>query len=170
MRLVSDTTALRRLHPDDLHAFLAYRNDPVVAQYQSWDAMDTDEATGFLSQMASITPLLRPGHWTQIAIAEATSDALLGDMGLHLSRDSTEAEMGITLSRAAQGHGHATRSVALAAKLLFDTSPITHIRAWADTRNTASCRLMLRAGFKHLGVEVTDGLSEDAFVLDRPIV
>lgn len=168
MRLSSDITALRRLSPDDLACFQSYRNDPVVARFQSWEEMDDDRATRFLSWMGTITPLMRPGHWTQIAVADEVSDALLGDMGLHLSDDGKTAEIGITLSIGAQGKGHATRAVAMAIQLLFDTTDITRIRAWADTRNTASRALMIRAGFVQTGIEVTDGVKEAAFELKRP--
>ncbi|WP_299728245.1 GNAT family N-acetyltransferase [uncultured Tateyamaria sp.] len=167
MRLTTQSTTLRRLSPDDLRAFQAYRNDPVVAQFQSWEAMDDDRAAGFLTHAATSEPLFTPGHWTQIAVADAETDALLGDMGLHLSQDQTEAELGITLARAAQGQGHATRAVALAVGLLFDETPIDRIRAWADIRNMASQNLMVRAGFTEIGIEVTDGVTEAAFVRAR---
>lgn len=168
MRLTSETTTLRRLSRDDLVAFQTYRADPIVARYQSWDAMDDDQAAGFLIHMGTITPLMQPGHWTQIAVADTASDALLGDMGLHLSQDSAEAELGITLAISAQGQGHAGRAVAMAVNLLFDTTLIARVRAWADIRNIPSCRLMARAGFTQIGIEVTDGLTEAAFVLNRP--
>ncbi|MFL4469323.1 GNAT family N-acetyltransferase [Tateyamaria armeniaca] len=167
MRLTLDSTTLRRLFVTDLRAFQAYRNDPVVAEFQSWDQMDDDRASGFLHHSATVTPLMRPDNWTQIAVADTETDALLGDMGLHLSADGSEAELGITLAHAAQKHGHATRAVAMAVGFLFDATAITGITAWADIRNMASCRLMQRAGFTQNGVEVTDGVTEAVFVLKR---
>lgn len=168
MRLMSRPTVLRRLSPDDLRAFQAYRNDPIVAEFQSWEAMDDARAHGFLSHVSVTEPLINPGEWAQIAVADADTDALLGDIGLHLSTDQSVAELGITLARAAQGKGHATRAVAMAVDLLFDTTPITRINAWADIRNTPSCRLMVRAGFTQSGIEVTNGITEAVFVLNRP--
>ncbi|MEO0402051.1 MAG: GNAT family protein [Pseudomonadota bacterium] len=168
MRLTSDSTTLRRLHPADQVAFQAYRMDPDVAKFQDWAQMDDTAAHHFLSHMSTITPLIQPGQWTQIAIAETATDALLGDMGWHLSADSSEAELGITLSSAAQGHGHATRATHLAINYMFANTDIACIKVWADARNTASRALATRLGFAFSGLEVTDGLQEAAFVMDRP--
>ena len=167
MHLTDHTTTLRRLSPNDLRPFQAYRADPDVAQYQSWEPMDDARALGFLHAMAQFDPILQPGHWTQIAVVDAATDALLGDMGIHLSEESTKSEIGITLARSAQGQGHAVRSVALAVRYLFDMTPILRINAWADIRNPASIALMERSGFTLLRNEVTDGIEEAAFELRR---
>ena len=167
MRMILDNTVLRRLSSDDLNAFQAYRRDPKVARYQSWEDMDDERASRFLNCVATCDPLLQPDQWTQIAVADAETDALLGDMGLHLSKNSSQAEIGITLARSAQGQGHATRAVTLATELLFSETPITRIRAWADIRNTPSRDLMIRCGFTETGIEVTNGVKEAAFQLLR---
>ncbi|WP_415405175.1 GNAT family N-acetyltransferase [Tateyamaria sp. SN3-11] len=169
MRLTSHATTLRRLSPGDLAAFQAYRNDPIVARFQSWEQMDDAKATHFLTHASAITPLLRPGHWTQIAVADSETDALLGDMGLHLATDQASAELGITLARTAQGQGHATRAVSLAVALLLDTTRIAKINAWAEVNNAPSRRLMERTGFVQTGIETTDGVTEAVFVFERPV-
>lgn len=167
MYLTSEPTALRRLSPRDLRAFQAYRNDPAIALYQSWDKMDDDRALGFLTHMASMTPLLQAGQWTQIAVAEATSDRLIGDMGIHLSDDETEVELGITLAMHAHGQGHGLRATRLACGYIFDETKVARIKVWADARNTASRALAERAGFTFTGIEVNDGATETAFTLNR---
>lgn len=168
MRLTSETTTLRRLTPDDLRAFQAYRNDPEIARFQSWEVMDDDRATGFLHRCAAVDPLLRTGHWTQIAVAETDSDLLIGDMGLRLSEVAPEGEVGITLARAHHGQGHAQRAMKLAIGLMFDTTPIQNIKAWADVRNVASRRLVERCDFTFLGIETTEGVEEAAYIFERP--
>lgn len=168
MRLTSETTTLRRLRPSDLRAFQSYRNDPVVARFQSWEVMDDARATGFLSAVSNMEPLLQPGQWSQIAVADSGTDALIGDVGLHLSQDATEAEMGITLASEAQGQGHATRACKLAMGLLFDTTSIHQITAGADIRNTASLALMHRLGFSETGQTSVDDVLEVDFKFLRP--
>src|SRR6185437_16278254 len=39
---------LRRFREDDLEPFLAYRNDPEVARYQSWEHTSLAEAQAFI--------------------------------------------------------------------------------------------------------------------------
>ena len=164
----SHSTTLRRFHAKDLDPFLAYRDDPEIARFQSWEAMSREKAAGFIAHMASIDPLLRPGHWTQIAIAQTATDDLIGDMGLYLSNDGLEAEIGITLARSSHGQGHAMRACQLAVGLLFDRTAITRINAFADARNTASRRLCDRLGFTFVGSETTDGVEEAVFISHRP--
>jgi hypothetical protein len=82
-----ETTVLRHLCADDLRVFHGYR---------------------FIEEMAAADHLV-PGDWVQLAVADASSDVMLGDVGLYVDPPQQEAEVGFTLSRAAQGAGHATR-------------------------------------------------------------
>ena len=163
----SDTVLLRNLVPGDLAAFQAYRHDPAVARFQSWTAMTDAQAQAFLISMVDQQPL-RAGHWTQIAIADPVTGALMGDMGLHLSEDGATVETGITLARAHQRQGHALAAMRLAIALVWAHPGTQTIRAWADRRNTASVALCHRVGFSHLGIETNDDVVEEAFVLHRP--
>lgn len=168
MQIDTGPTRLRRLHPTDLKDFLAYRRDPQVAQYQSWPAMSDVEAARFISWCAEVSPLLRPGEWTQIAVAATESDALLGDMGWHLSDDTHEVELGITLAQHAQGLGHATRAMQSAVEYVFRKSAVARIVAYADMRNAPSRALLRRAGFSALGEQVYEGVLEEVFEFRRP--
>ena len=163
MRIDTGPTRLRRLTLADLPAFLTYRNDPDVARYQSWEAMDAARAAAFLKAMSEKTPLLSPGHWTQIAVADAETDALLGDMGWHVSQDGREVELGITLASAAQGKGHATRAMQSAVAEVFRRTEAARVVAFADLRNAPSRALLRRAGFHSLGEQIYEGVREEAF-------
>jgi hypothetical protein len=39
-RIESERLRIRRFKDSDLAPFMAYRNDPEVARYQSWDSLD----------------------------------------------------------------------------------------------------------------------------------
>lgn len=143
-------TVLRRLSVGDLPAFQAYRRDPQVARYQGWDTMNDDEARSFLADVADC-PLLQRGHWSQIAIARETDGALLGDIGLFVSTDETEAEIGISLSREAQGQGMAAEALGEAIRLLFDHTAVKRIVGITDVRNLPSIALLQRVGMRKVG-------------------
>jgi aminoglycoside 6'-N-acetyltransferase len=136
---------LRRLAASDLPAFQAYRGDPEVGRWQGWTPRPDAEALVFLSAMAGV-PFFRPGQWTQLAIAEEATNALLGDIGIHVSADGREAEFGFTLARAAQGQGIATAAVRAAIALVFEQTAVERIDAQTDERNTACIRLLERLG------------------------
>ncbi len=141
-----DGTVLRRLRSDDLCLFHAYRSDAALATYQGWSVMSADEARGFVERMAAAASLRR-GDWVQLAIADAEDDRLQGDVGIHVAADGRAAEIGFTLSRGAQGRGHATRAVRLALALVFASTAVEIVRAVTDARNAPSVRLLERAGF-----------------------
>jgi RimJ/RimL family protein N-acetyltransferase len=108
--------------------------------------MARDEACAFVAQMAPIAALV-PGDWVQLAIAEAGSDRLIGDVGVYLETDGSAAAIGFTLGREAQGRGHATRAVRSALALVFASAAIERVRAVVDARNLRSIRVLERAGF-----------------------
>jgi ribosomal-protein-alanine N-acetyltransferase len=89
-------------------------------------------------------PLFQPGQWTQLAIADDSTDQLLGDLGVHISRDGLEAELGFTLARAAQGRGIAMAAVRAAVAMVWAQTGARRILAQTDARNTACIRLLER--------------------------
>lgn len=136
---------LRRLAPSDLTTFQAYRQDPEVGRWQGWTPWPDEQALAFLQDMAS-APLLQPGHWSQLGIADPVSGALLGDVGLFVSADGQEAELGFSLAREAQGRGIASAAVRAAVQLLLADTPVQVIHAQTDARNLACLRLLERLG------------------------
>ena len=146
---------LRRLRPVDLDAFQAYRAIPELGRYQGWTLKRDDEAMLFLVQMES-APLFTPGEWLQLGIADARSDVLIGDIGIHLSEDALAAEIGFTLQPAAQGRGIATAAVREAVKLVFATTAARDVVGITDGRNLPSVCLLERVGFRY--VEARDAM------------
>lgn len=137
---------LRRLHPRDLAAFQAYRSIPELGRYQGWSPMSDADALAFLDEMHR-APLFTPGQWIQLGIAEPEADALVGDIGLHLSEDGASGEVGFTLQPSAQGRGLAGRAVRAAIQLLFAATNATRVFGITDERNLPSIRLLARLGF-----------------------
>lgn len=140
---------LRRMHPRDLTAFQAYRSLPELGRYQGWSPMADAEALAFI-QEAHQAPLFTPGHWLQLGIADAETDALVGDIGLYLSEDGNAGEVGFTLQPTSQGRGLATRAVDEALQLFFTTTRAARVFGITDERNLSSIRLLERAGFEFI--------------------
>jgi aminoglycoside 6'-N-acetyltransferase len=148
--IVADIAVLRRLEPNDLAAFQAYRCDPKVGRFQGWSVMSDAKATTFLCGM-NACQILRPGTWLQLGIAERLSMRLLGDIGLRLAESQDEAEVGFTLAPQAQGRGIATAAVNAAIGLVFRHTPAKRVLGITDARNIASIRLLARVGMQKLG-------------------
>jgi aminoglycoside 6'-N-acetyltransferase len=162
---------IRRLHASDLSAFQAYRQDPEVARYQGWSPMDDAEALAFLVEMGE-APLWNPGEWIQLGIAPIADAAVVGDLGIHLSADAREAEIGYTLARQAQGRGIATAAVHAACRRLFAATAIERVTATTDRRNHPSIGVLERVGFVQASTRVDtfrgEACTELTFALARP--
>lgn len=139
---------LRRFIEADMPAFLAYRNDPEVARYQSWESMTEREARAYITDQVEVQPG-EPGAWFQFAIALKDTDALVGDCALHVSEDDPRlGEIGYTLAREQQGHGYATEAIHTLLAYAFETLALHRVSATADCRNTPSYRLLERIGMR----------------------
>lgn len=145
---------LRRFRPADALPFRAYRSDPQVARFQSWDpAYSLQDAEAFVGAVASASPG-SPGEWFQFAAISAKTGHLIGDVGLRT--DAGEAglmELGITLSTEYQGLGYATEMATAVIDYAFTTLGAASVRAITDTRNDASIRLLERVGFARTATE-----------------
>src|SRR5262245_26612196 len=100
-----ETTRLRLRHfqEADRALFMAYRNDPAVARYQSWEGITDTEARAFIQAMKEIQPWV-PGEFLQIAIELKETGLLVGDCALKIDEDDErQAEIGFTLARTSQG-------------------------------------------------------------------
>jgi len=143
---------LRPFNEADLEAFSAYRSDPEVARYQSWEAPFTlEQAAAFIREMQSIRPGT-PGEWYQLAIERKTTPGLIGDCAFHiLAHDPRQAEIGFSLARAFHGQGYATEAVRCLLDYLFGELDLHRVTAICDAENHASAQLLERVGMRREG-------------------
>jgi RimJ/RimL family protein N-acetyltransferase len=139
--ILTDRLCLRCLRPDDADKMFAYRSDPVVLQYQSWEPKSIEEIRSFIGSM-STRDLDAPG-WYQIGIALRADGGLIGDCGIHiLETDSRIVEIGITIAPAFQSMGYATEALNAVLALLFGRLSKHRVFASVDPRNLPSMALM----------------------------
>jgi RimJ/RimL family protein N-acetyltransferase len=135
---------LRRFGPDDLDAFVAYRADPDVARYQSWEAGYTRaEGEAFLRWVMAADPDT-PGEWFQFAIKLEGAAGLIGDCAARFGPDAVE--IGFTIAPAHQRRGYATEAVTGLLGYVRDRG-YRWVVAWCDIENVGSQRVLTRTGF-----------------------
>src|SRR5262245_21422382 len=149
IEIVTERLALRPFQVDDLEAFVAYRSDPEVARYQSWDSMySMADAESFLSSQRDLV-FGQPGEWLQLAIVDREERTLRGDCSVRVATDQpATAEIGVTLAQASQGKGLATEALTAVVTELFEQRGMHRVFAEADDRNVPVCRLLDRLGFR----------------------
>ncbi len=139
---------LRALRPHDAPAMYAYRADPEVARYQSWEPPSLESVRAFIAAQDGAEPYA-PGTWYQLAIAEAAGGELIGDCGVHVpAGEPRSAEFGITLARAAQRRGLATEALVALLAILFGELGKHRVFCSIDPRNARSVALVRRGGFR----------------------
>lgn len=149
VEFVTERLCLRAFRVDDLEAFVAYRSDPEVARYQSWDSpYSMADAESLLSSQRGLE-FGRPGEGLQLAIVDRASEVVCGDCLVRVVADQPEtAELGVTLARASQGKGFATEALTAVLAELFEQRGMHRVFAEADDRNVRVRRLLERLGFR----------------------
>ncbi len=141
---------LRQFAPQDIEAFLAYRNDPDVARYQGWEATSRQEAEDFIAEMGALQPGT-PDQWFQFALALKSSDVLIGDIGLRVDENGQQGMVGYTLAREYQGQGYMTEAMRAVLDMAFEQFMLHRMIALVDPANTPSWKLLERLGFRREG-------------------
>ena len=147
-RIESERLWIRRFNDSDLVPFMAYRNDPEVARYQSWNSCDEREARAFIREMQSARAGV-PGEWFQFAIESKETQELIGDCALR--HEPYRAEIGFTLAREYQGRGFASEAISGLLDYAFDALGLHRVIAIADCRNAPSVALLERVGMRREG-------------------
>ncbi len=142
---------LRHFQDSDLTQFMSYRNDPVVARYQSWEGISEAEAWTFIQEQKEIQPGVS-GQGLQVAIELKATNVLIGDCYFVINVfDHRQAEIGFTLSREYQGYGYATEAVSSFLNYAFHSFDLHRIIAITDCENIASVALLERLGMRREG-------------------
>ena len=139
---------LSPLAPSDAPALFAYRSDPAVSRYQSFEPRTVEDATSFIGDPPRATFDI-PGVWCQLGIRDRDSGLLVGDLGVHvLSDDPRQVEIGFTVAPAHQGRGLGTEAVTGLLDALFLSLRKHRVFASVDPRNVPSMALLRRVGMR----------------------
>lgn len=147
--IVTPRLVLRPFQAGDAAAFAAYRSDPDVARYQSWDTTySAADAERFVAEQEGLA-FGSAGPWVQVAAVDRVSGALYGDCAVRVATDQPgTAEVGVTFAPASRGRGLAAEAVGAVVTRLFEEHGIHRVYAQADDRNSAVHRLFERLGFR----------------------
>lgn len=146
-RIETDRCYLRRFVEKDLPAFVAYRNDPEIARYQSWSSYTESDAESFFAQQRDLEFDV-DDTWFQIAIVSKQSDSIIGDVAVRFFDQSRQAELGFTVQRQFQRLGHAYEAVSGVVQYLFQERGKHRLTAIIDVENIRAENLLKRLGFR----------------------
>ena len=138
---------LRPYRPGDTDAVYAYHRLPETARYLQNEPMSLAEARALVTRRIGSSALAGAGEVLNLVVELAQTRALVGDCVLFW-RSQGQAEVGYVLSPAHYGQGYATEAVGGLLRLAFGDLGLHRVAARCDARNTASARVMERAGLR----------------------
>ncbi len=138
---------LRPYRHGDVDAVYAYHRLPQTARYLANEPMSRAEAGALVTRRVGSSTLAGAGEVLNLVIELARTRALVGDCVLFW-RSQGQAEVGYVLNPAHYGHGYATEAVGTLLRLGFEDLGLHRVAARCDARNTASARVMERAGLR----------------------
>ena len=149
MFLHTQRLLLRNFNASDLEAFLAYRNDPAVAKYQSWDVpYPREKGDEFIAEMGDIHPP-KQGQWLQLALELKETGALIGDAAFCIKDDDArQAVIGFSVASAYWRKGFATEALTALLDYLFEDIDLHRVTADCDVENVGSWKTLEKLGFR----------------------
>jgi ribosomal-protein-alanine N-acetyltransferase len=148
----TERLVLRPLAMTDDEAIYAYSSDPEVAKYVSFDtATSIEDARIFLH--TTLENYAKGTDPSSFGIVLKDEMKLVGSIGyLNWSNDHKRIEIGYALSRDYWNKDYVSEATKGVIGYTFIHSDIIRIEARARTENTASTRVMEKAGMKFEGI------------------
>jgi RimJ/RimL family protein N-acetyltransferase len=142
--IVTARFTLAPLTVDRAAQLFAYRSDPEVSRFQSFEPETLDDARKFIQSAMTDCP-----SWQQLGIHPREGGRLLGDVGFRvLPEEPRQVEIGITVAPEHQRRGIGTEAVRGVLDYLFGSLSMHRAFASVDPRNTASIGLFESLGMR----------------------
>lgn len=128
---------LREFNADDAEAVYAYAGDAENTVYMDWGPASPEDVRNFV-QSRLAQQITEPRRTFDFAVCIRETGALIGSMGLFLSDDGQQAELGYTLNKNFWGRGYASEAAAGMLRFGFLNLDLHRISAKCDSVNKAS--------------------------------
>ena len=160
--LESERLLLRQLLPEDADDFFACQSDPEVFRYSGRSELTSLEAA------RDWLNILLKRHQEQTllswAIVRKEDQHFIGRFQLeHLSAENRRTGVGYLLGKPYWGNGYATEALCAVIACLFEQTTVNRIETFAWAENSASSRVMEKAGMHFEGLARQRRFAKGAF-------
>jgi [ribosomal protein S5]-alanine N-acetyltransferase len=149
--LETERLLLRKMRFDDAEAMFAYASDPKVSRYVLWDThRSIEDSEGFLRSAMEGYERGDFGGW---GVVLKDDGAFVGTCGIDVgyAPEHARAELGYVLSREHWGKGLMPEAVRAVIRFGFGRMGLNRVEARCIAENTASARVMEKAGMNYEG-------------------
>ena len=148
--LETERLLLRAMRPDDSSDMFAYARDPAVTRYLTW-APHPDE-TYTRRYLTYIAGRYRAGEFYDWALILKAENKMIGTCGFtRIDLTARRGEAGYVLNRAYWGRGLAPEALGRVMAFAFDVLGLDRLESRYMQDNTASRRVMEKAGMTFEG-------------------
>lgn len=144
MLFETERLTIRTFEARDIDALMAYRNDESWMRFQGFKGKSKAEY-----EAALLSPQTE-AEGMQLAVADKTTDSLIGD--LYLKEEPDAYMIGYTVSPTHARHGYASEAVRALLQWLGQNRCHT-VRAVVMPDNNASVGLLMKLGFVAIGTD-----------------
>ena len=140
---------LRPYARGDVDGLYAYQRLPEVHRYLYTEPRTRAEVEAIVAERAGLAVLTETGKAITLVAELAQTGELVGDCMLFWrSQQHEQGEVGYVFNPAYHGRGYATEAVGALLRLGFEGLGLHRIAGHLDARNTASARVLERAGLR----------------------
>ena len=141
---------LRDLRPIDLDDLYEYASDPEIDRYTPWDHYNNiEEARENLNEF--LEAYEKHGFWAW-GIEHCADKKLIGIININKPGHDRKVEVGYTIARKYWGQGLATEALQALIQYGFEKLDIARIEAVILPENTASSKVLAKAGMQFEGL------------------
>ena len=149
-KLETERLLLRKVAYTDRSDIYTYAHLPEVAQFVKFEPHTSDfESLEFINIVMEMYNKRKPAPW---AIEFKEDKKMIGTIGFHnWNMEHFSAELGFVLSPLYWNMGITTEALKRIIKFVFEETNINRIEAKCEPENSASSRVMEKAGFTYEG-------------------
>ena len=145
---------LRDVLQSDFAALHRLRSDPAVTRYMDYITSESEQETREWIQGTMQHNALTPRRSYNLTIVRQSDNEILGWIGIGIGESENpqhgDVDFGYAILPAYWGQGYATEALAAIIKIAFKALGAVGVYGECDVRNSASARVMAKAGLRRV--------------------
>ena len=146
----TDRLYLREFNIGDVGAVFAYTGDEENTEFMEWGPESREETESFVRSRL-VSQLQSPRMYYDFAVCLKETGELIGSIGLYLTEDRQQADLGYIFNKAFWHCGYASEATEAMLRFGFMQLDLHRIRGVLDSEHTRCEAVVIRVGMRKEG-------------------